>query len=141
MALMREDAKPRHWLQIRLTAVFVFVAALSIGFAAIKSDRAALALCGAFPFAVGLIAGTLAPSQTAAVLVAVLAPPFIVPVMWGAIWHLLAPDQTRPDISFVASVFGSLFLALGILLFGTIPAIAAALFGRFLKGEPFSLKS
>jgi hypothetical protein len=138
---MAEDPKTRRWLQIRLTTIFVFVADLSIGFAAIKSDRATLALCGAFPFAVGLIAGALAPSQTASIIIALMAPPFIVPMAWGAIWHLLAPDQTRPDIAFVASVFSSLFIAPGILLFGTIPAIAAALLDRFLKGEPFTLDS
>jgi hypothetical protein len=104
---MSEGPDNRRWFQISLKTMLLVIAAVSAGLAMLRADHQLLALWLAFPVAMGLAIGDITPNLSAALSIAVIGPPFILPMLWGTIWHVFGLEPTRPDISFLGSVLGS----------------------------------
>ena len=129
---MSEGPIERRPLQVRLATILVFVAANCVAFAMIQAGRPELALCAAFPFAVGMIVGQLI-SRSLSLLFAPIVAAFAVPVIWGAIGRLFVLPWSASNV--LLSALNGLIFFPGVLIYGAIPAICGCAVSRRLNGK------
>lgn len=126
---MSESPANKRLFQLRLSTLLVLVAALSAVFALNKAGFAELALFVGLPFTAGVLVGEFTPRNWS-LLVAPLGAIIALPI-YGAIFSFFEP--TGYESTMLTGALGTLILVPGMILFGSIPAVAGAAVSRQLN--------
>jgi hypothetical protein len=120
--------------QTSLAAMLAFTTVICVGLALVRAGHLEMAYAVAFPFAVGMVVGRFAPSR-AWLLLSPFVAAFVVPAAWGALMSGFfdsPPDHAILEHAAGGAVVAILLLVPGMLVFGSIPAVAGGLFSWWL---------